>query len=190
MRLPLIHIAQLSYTDIMNNINRGNLIIPAFQRDYAWEEKQIDEMFLDLQEGFKNKQGVLLGNIITITESDKIDYFLLDGQQRIVTMNIIFTILKPLISVNGMLDKVLHTLDRRGITVTGDKLVRENASGGMSKKMFKYLEDKITTEILPQETWDEKDGFLDFLLADVTFIHQSYISFDIDADTKDVLNYL
>jgi len=73
--------------------------IPEFQRDFVWKDEQARELINDLKEdtdGFikdnDDLQGYLLGNIVLI-ENDKKRYLVIDGQQRLTTLTLLFKVL-------------------------------------------------------------------------------------------------
>lgn len=65
------------------------LIIPDYQREYRWEEKQLTELVEDIIDG-----NCYLGQIAVshnISEPEK--YYLVDGQQRITSIIMLLTVL-------------------------------------------------------------------------------------------------
>ena len=71
-------------------------VIPPYQREYAWNKNQWDNLFDDLSE---NDNGYFLGSLICILgEENKAT--VIDGQQRLTTLNLlllaIYNKLKPL----------------------------------------------------------------------------------------------
>lgn len=82
------------YTD---NIERfltmkwQQFIVPVYQRNYSWEEKQCEKLFQDLFEVVKSEQDHFLGTIFLRDEYHK--FIVIDGQQRITS---IFLLLKAL----------------------------------------------------------------------------------------------
>jgi hypothetical protein len=72
-------------------------VIPRYQRNYAWTEphiKQLIQDILDFSEiGTKN---YYLGSLVVYEreEKDNIFYETIDGQQRLTTLNILFSVLK------------------------------------------------------------------------------------------------
>ncbi|MBN0919045.1 DUF262 domain-containing protein [[Mycoplasma] gypis] len=65
------------------------LIVPAFQRDYCWEEQQIQEIFEKIQ---KSKKNIFLGMITLKKEGDD-TFSIIDGQQRLTTLFLILLFL-------------------------------------------------------------------------------------------------
>lgn len=62
--------------------------IPAFQRDYVWNESNVEAYFNDIYESFDdNKSEYYLGNIVLAKEEDGL-WAIVDGQQRMTTTSI------------------------------------------------------------------------------------------------------
>lgn len=74
--------------------NTGNRLfsIPVYQRLYAWEDKQINELLMDLNNSPRNNP-YYLGNITTDFNGSSLRYDLIDGQQRITTLFLLATVL-------------------------------------------------------------------------------------------------
>ena len=65
------------------------LIIPDYQREYRWEEKQLLELLDDVSSG-----NCYLGQIaISHNIHEPANYYLVDGQQRITSIIILLTVL-------------------------------------------------------------------------------------------------
>lgn len=76
-----------------NTIEHRLFSIPVYQRLYAWEDKQINDLLFDL----KNNEGTnayYLGNITMDYNKESCRYELIDGQQRITTLFLLATVLK------------------------------------------------------------------------------------------------
>lgn len=71
--------------------------IPSYQRPYAWEEQQAQELLTDFIEAMDNNDDVyFLGSIVLIKEPHKPLSRVVDGQQRLTTLTIILSILRDL----------------------------------------------------------------------------------------------
>lgn len=67
---------------------KKKLVIPQYQRPYAWEKEQVEDLIEDLIEAFDNKKDkYLIGNMIFHKEEEKIN--IVDGQQRTITLALI-----------------------------------------------------------------------------------------------------
>ena len=65
------------------------IIIPDYQREYRWEEKQLSELAGDINNG-----NCYLGQIaVSRNSNDPLNYYLVDGQQRITSIIILLTVL-------------------------------------------------------------------------------------------------
>lgn len=85
-------------------INNDIFSIPDFQRDFVWGREEINKLFDDFDEDTDSfeeltGEGYLLGNIVTIKEfKSGVSYKeVIDGQQRLTVLSLIFFCLKSLI---------------------------------------------------------------------------------------------
>lgn len=69
--------------------------IPAYQRPYAWTEEEAGILFDDLYDFFQSEQNdnYFLGSIVLIKEDNNRHADVIDGQQRITTLSILFSVL-------------------------------------------------------------------------------------------------
>ena len=66
--------------------------IPNYQRSYSWESEQVEQMWDDLCESYEtNAASYFLGSII-VTPSEGEYFDVIDGQQRITTLIILFCV--------------------------------------------------------------------------------------------------
>lgn len=68
-------------------------IIPVYQRNYDWKPKQCEQLFNDLVQIIKkDRKTHFFGSIVTSSanKGGKSDYIVIDGQQRITTISILF----------------------------------------------------------------------------------------------------
>ena len=120
---------------ILRDIFGGDyqFIIPPYQRPYSWEERQVDELFDDLDTAinrdFRNIEDMppyFLGSIVLIKESEtntKAD--VVDGQQRLTTLTILFSVLRALSDEEekGLINRyVLTVADKYAGTKEGFRL--------------------------------------------------------------------
>ena len=62
-----------------------NLVVPSYQRDYAWKQRNIDELFSDVEEALE-VGGHYLGTFILSQRSSAEPVYVVDGQQRLTTL--------------------------------------------------------------------------------------------------------
>lgn len=100
----------------------GRLRIPLNQREYSWEEKQIDDLFQDLTNAIRKRQSAyFLGTIVVSTGMKNIPE-VVDGQQRLATTSILLAAIRDFYFHKGekmLQDSIdidfLFTIDRMQI---------------------------------------------------------------------------
>lgn len=74
--------------------------IPSYQRPYAWEREQVLELLSDLEEAMspasRSGQFYFLGSIVLVKKHDVPDSKVVDGQQRLTTLTILFSVIRDL----------------------------------------------------------------------------------------------
>jgi hypothetical protein len=70
-------------------LNEGRFIVPSHQRDYAWSDDDVKQLFDDVIDAIeKNSDSYFLGLLVFLFSGES--YTILDGQQRLATTVIIF----------------------------------------------------------------------------------------------------
>ena len=93
---------------------KNRFIIPVYQRNYDWNEKQCRQLFDDLiQISVEKRKSHFFGSIVSTHASDgsKSDYLIIDGQQRITTISLLFTAMVNLLK-SGILKSQNETLQQ------------------------------------------------------------------------------
>ena len=72
-------------------LNEDTYIIPIYQRNYEWEQPQIDRLIRDVN-SIEEDERYYLGTLVTFKRDDG-SYELVDGQQRHTTLNLIKAVL-------------------------------------------------------------------------------------------------
>lgn len=74
--------------------------IPAYQRPYAWEETQVSELLTDLDEAMspvsRSDGFYFLGSIVLVKTHGIPESRVVDGQQRLTTLTILFSVIRDL----------------------------------------------------------------------------------------------
>ena len=77
--------------------------MPDYQRPYSWEDEQVEQLWDDIYTAFKNNiddstidENYFLGSIIIIPKGNEFD--VVDGQQRLTTLTILFCVVRDLFS--------------------------------------------------------------------------------------------
>ena len=94
--------------------------IPNYQRPYSWTTEQSSELVADLQEYIKGKKEDIevlnpyfLGSIVLV-KGDKSVSEVIDGQQRLTTLTILFSVLRNLIDDNEIKREITKYLGQKG----------------------------------------------------------------------------
>ncbi|MGR3302685.1 MAG: DUF262 domain-containing protein [Candidatus Scalindua sp.] len=103
----------------INDIFNGNRIleIPFFQRSYVWGEEQWERLLEDMELVAQNNKPYFLGSVIlkqqiTDTERTVGDIrTIVDGQQRLTTLNIFFKVLCLRNKINSSFDRVFRLIN-------------------------------------------------------------------------------
>lgn len=85
-------------------------IIPPFQRNYEWSNKQCEELFYDIENAFKKQKTHYLGNVVYyFGEKNGAEFqelILVDGQQRISTIVLLLCALRDCEKDAGLQSKI------------------------------------------------------------------------------------
>jgi uncharacterized protein with ParB-like and HNH nuclease domain len=74
-------------------------VIPDYQRQYSWEEEQIEQLFDDVHDAMQSEvDNYFLGPIILIDTKEGLE--VVDGQQRLTTLVILFSVLRDFFFVD------------------------------------------------------------------------------------------
>lgn len=85
-----------------NALERERIVVPAFQRGYMWKKKHVEAFWEDVDRQRKHTaedkaaDPHFFGPIVTMAKPDEGVIHLLDGQQRLATATILFSVLRDL----------------------------------------------------------------------------------------------
>ena len=87
--------------------------IPAYQRPYAWSEEETETLFDDLFSFFKTESSdnYFLGSIVLIKDDSNPRADVIDGQQRLTTLTILFSSIATMLPVDLKGDFVKYILE-------------------------------------------------------------------------------
>lgn len=170
--------------------------VPPFQRAYQWKREQMAQLIDDIVDACRNGEPYFLGSLILVHNGGS-KYDVIDGQQRLVSLTILFAVLLDLENDHGYGDK-LHEL----IMEPGDKLrgiepeprlklrdqdaqfFREHVQSGNLESLFDLREQECETQAqknivsntryaydqLGQMNNDERHEFLKFLVNHIMLV--------------------
>ena len=78
-------------SELLPITGNAGYVIPEYQRNYSWKEEQIEQLFNDIAE---EDPGYYVGNLLVTNHRDSNDDCdVIDGQQRLTTLSILFAVL-------------------------------------------------------------------------------------------------
>lgn len=140
-------------------------VIPRFQREYSWENEELQTIFDDLVDNIYIRDGILatndyfIGSLVLVGDDDdtsNIERLVVDGQQRLMTFTIAFAVLAQKFKELGE----TKLFDKTHLNVMGEdndgnlypKLVNENPKPFFQRRIQKK---QIDFDAIP-ETLEEK----------------------------------
>ena len=97
------YVKTLTVSDLFDNENKCNYIIPIYQRNYAWGDDEISSLLQDIKNACeKNKEqdkNYYIGSLVVYCR-DNGDFEVIDGQQRLTTLTLIMHHLDKLVFRN------------------------------------------------------------------------------------------
>lgn len=164
---------------IKDFFNLGSFDIPHYQRSYSWIESDVKTLVDDLYDAFNRNQDstYLLGSITTIQELINDKFEILDGQQRLTTLSLIFKLIFDNLTSNQLKCKLefekilfedghLRLLQGRISDKSQFRLIMLNEGQRKDHRLTKNY------EFIQQ--YSEKlcqIDFIRFLLNNVVFVH-------------------
>lgn len=127
-----------------------NFVIPAYQRPYSWEYDQCFQLYKDLTSAFEdNKKDYFIGNVIIAkSATERTNRYVVDGQQRLITMWLFLHIANLLLPDLKVLKKMTVVESRKeGVA---DEL-------NIHSKVFEKGDDEALQGIFDYKTQDAFD---------------------------------
>lgn len=96
-------------------LKHNRVIVPPNQREYAWEEREVKQLFTDFARAI-NERAYFLGTIVTIPRADDLE--VIDGQQRLATTAILLAAIRDHLRdrekmlVESIMNEFLTGIDR------------------------------------------------------------------------------
>lgn len=107
-------------------------LIPRYQRSYAWEKKNIVQLLEDVSK----EEGYYIGNVIVNTSQND-EKEIIDGQQRIISIFLIFIALHHVAGMNTL----EYVLDNGNLKINIEKRIEDSGVSVMNS----ILDDNIAS---------------------------------------------
>ena len=127
--------------------DKVKLSLPKYQRAYEWKKEHVIALLDDTYEAFVSKKAYILGTIILHQTEDKI-YDIVDGQQRLVTLSILF---KDKLKENkdSLLDSVFDNLKSQYYIQNTNKIIDDYLKNKDRDNYLDYLQsENVTISVL------------------------------------------
>ena len=127
--------------------------IPSYQRPYAWEKEQVETLFDDLLDFYKNQpkdDNYFLGSIVLIKEDDENKPYsdVIDGQQRLTSLTIFLAVVASLLSDATSRSEIVSYLSEPGRKYTGLKSQPRLFLRPKEKEFFRYYIQEVRVDDL------------------------------------------
>jgi Uncharacterized conserved protein len=144
-----------------------NLEIPAFQRPYCWDDRNVRQLLQDVYDSWKSgKQSYRIGSTILFMDTDN-SLQIVDGQQRITT---ILLVLRQLTGNNDFLGKTLCSTLNYEHEESQWHIVDNN------RYIEKWVNERISSE--KQEFYKYLIDYCEFVEIKVTDLSEAFQMFD------------
>ncbi|GBU26993.1 hypothetical protein R84B8_00513 [Treponema sp. R8-4-B8] len=165
--LPL---KEMSINELYNG-DKAIYEVPIYQRNYAWEKDEISALIQDVYDAYTaNKQTYYIGTLVTFHKGDNV-YEIIDGQQRLTTINLILCALQ--ITIQNKLTYRARKKSNDTIQNIPSFEVEEKDNGIVNG--YRFVKDAIDEVVLKTK----QDDFKNFFLHSVHLIHYQ-VPKDID----------
>ena len=125
--------------------NDFDFIIPPYQRPYAWTEKESEELFDALYtfwQGSGKDEQYFLGSIVLSKKENAPRSEVIDGQQRLATLTILFSVLASEFQPGTRnRDDIAYYINEPGVGLTATSHPRLSISDMDNKFFKKYIQD-------------------------------------------------
>ena len=120
-------------------------LIPEYQREYVWEEKQVMQLLSDIYDQFISNPDAeyFLGTIVLCKHEGVGKYEVIDGQQRLITLSLIFNSFRRLLKKHaceiGHIEKLLRSItsNSKGDAISSEILEIQYEGGEVLYDLYK-----------------------------------------------------
>ncbi len=136
---------------------------PPYQRKYSWRKAEYTKLFDDIVESITNSEVsyYYIGTILLVRKSGEVNYEIVDGQQRLVTISLLYAAIYK--SISDLINKIkkLNEIGRLEDSLFGgNKAILQDRQNDIKKFL---LTNQGDIKIIPQEQFGNKDDFIKIL---------------------------
>lgn len=153
MEIKKIEYGKLSVIDIFNDW----YTVPSYQRHYVWEPDNVQELLYDFKDAIKEhpNEEYFLGSYIFQNNTNDGNKDLLDGQQRITTLFLLFAYLRDFGGLDAEMRHTLHGL----VYQDENKLARKKARVRLQYEIRGDVADFIKEHVVAKGVLAENDNW-------------------------------
>ena len=158
--------------------------IPSFQRPYAWTTEQVDELLDDLTDS-SSRNGeapYFLGSIVLIKDDDDPRSRVVDGQQRLTTITLMFCVLRYLSNDDRTRRELDDLIRQEGNRVRGtEDRYRLRIRDRDSDFFQQHIQEMGKLENFMQSDPVDFSDSRRLMFENVTHLHRELVKLDEDA---------
>ena len=119
--------------------------IPLYQRPYAWAKEQVDELLDDLLNAVEQdpRSPYFLGSIVLIKSEDDSKSDVVDGQQRLTTLSMLFCVLRELVNNSKTQDELDYFVRQAGHSLKG---IQDQFRLSLRARDRKFFQENVQTK--------------------------------------------
>lgn len=130
----------MSTLTLENFFTGKTFVIPSYQRDYAWTERNVDDLFGDVEEAIEVGGNHYLGTFILSQADRSAPVCVVDGQQRLTTLTMLMDALIDVVEDEGIKQYYRNTFIHHPVTGAKFRVL------GSNEAFFRdLLDDKYPT---------------------------------------------
>ena len=116
----------MSTNTIENFFTGKTFVIPGYQRDYAWRERNVDDLFDDVEEALEVGGGHYLGTFILSQQTKNSPVSVVDGQQRLTTLTMLLDALIDVVEDTNIKQHYRNTFIEHPVTGAKFRVLGDN----------------------------------------------------------------
>lgn len=125
-----------------------SLSIPPHQRDYAWTNEEVEQLFSDLEAAYRSSSEYFLGTIVAIEDKASGELSVVDGQQRMTTTYLLLT------AIRDYLDK--HEIGQEiSTSLQNSYLFSSDRREGFKQRLSLNTDDRAYFKKLTSKKYEE-----------------------------------
>ena len=125
------------------------LSIPPHQRDYAWTDEEVSQLFEDLENAYRTNSEYFLGTIVAIERENSGSLSVVDGQQRLTTTYLLLTAIRNYLLEVGEGKDISDSLEEQYLCKTDRK------EGSLQRLVLNTDDREFFRKLTAKEKGDE-----------------------------------